>query len=252
MEAVASGGPADRAGLRAGDDVIVGVAGRQVSSPDDLAQAIADRSPGDARERRRSSATATAARSRSPSAPARSGATAVSFASPGFLLRCCSSRSPSSCYLRLERAGGAGSRAAFATPGMLDSVAPVRPGWRRHAPMWLYGVAVAVLAVALARPQATVAVPVERASVVLAIDESGSMQAQDVQPSRLEAARSAARDFVDKVPAQPARGHGDLQPQRCARRRRPPPTAPRCWRRSTRCARAAGPRPATRSTRRCA
>ena len=59
---------------------------------------------------------------------------------------------------------------------MLESVAPVRPGWRRHAPMWLYGVAVTVLAVALARPQATVAVPVERASVILAIDQSGSMR----------------------------------------------------------------------------
>ena len=91
-------------------------------------------------------------------------------------------------YLRLER--GRRARAeAFAAPGMLESVAPVRPGWRRHAPMLLYAIAVAVLAVALARPQATVAVPVERASVILAIDGSGSMQARDVEPTRLEAAR---------------------------------------------------------------
>ena len=66
--------------------------------------------------------------------------------------------------------------------------------------MWLYGIAVAVLAVALARPQATVAVPVERAAVILAIDESGSMEAGDVDPSRLEAARDAASDFLGDVP----------------------------------------------------
>jgi putative serine protease PepD len=47
VESVSGGGPADRAGLRAGQDVIVGVAGQQVTSPDDLAQAIADRGPGD-------------------------------------------------------------------------------------------------------------------------------------------------------------------------------------------------------------
>ena len=123
----------------------------------------------------------------------------MTFASPGFLAALLLVPLAVVVYVRLER-GRRRQSAAFATTGMLDSVAPVRPGWRRHAPMWLYGVAVAVLAVALARPQATVAVPVERASVVLAIDESGSMQSQDVKPSRLEAARSAARDFVEKVP----------------------------------------------------
>jgi putative serine protease PepD len=47
VEDVVAGGPADKAGLRAGQDVIVGVAGRSITSPDDLAEAIADRSPGD-------------------------------------------------------------------------------------------------------------------------------------------------------------------------------------------------------------
>jgi Ca-activated chloride channel family protein len=123
----------------------------------------------------------------------------VSFASPGFLAALLLVPLTLAAYLRLER-GRRRQAEAFATTAMLDSVAPVRPGWRRHAPMWLYGVAVAVLAVALARPQATVAVPVERASVALAIDESGSMQASDVEPSRLEAARKAARAFVNEVP----------------------------------------------------
>jgi Ca-activated chloride channel family protein len=83
---------------------------------------------------------------------------------------------------------------------MMDSVAPRRPGWRRHAPMLVYALALTALALALARPQATVAVPRERAAVVLAVDQSGSMQARDVAPSRLHAARRAARDFLDDVP----------------------------------------------------
>jgi Ca-activated chloride channel homolog len=90
--------------------------------------------------------------------------------------------------------------AAFGSPALLDSVAPRRPGWRRHAPYALYALALAGLAVALARPEITVAVPDERASIVLATDTSGSMQATDVPPSRLVAAREAGLDFLDDVP----------------------------------------------------
>jgi len=64
----------------------------------------------------------------------------------------------------------------------------------------LYGVALTALAIALARPEATVAVPEERAAVVLATDISGSMQANDVAPTRMEAARLAALDFLDRAP----------------------------------------------------
>lgn len=91
--------------------------------------------------------------------------------------------------------------AAFATPALQPSVAPVRPGWRRHAPMLAFALAVAVLVIAAARPQRTVAVDVERATVVLASDVSGSMTATDVSPTRLVAAKRAARRFVDGVPA---------------------------------------------------
>jgi len=66
--------------------------------------------------------------------------------------------------------------------------------------MALYGVALAALAVALARPEATVSVPDSRASVMLATDISGSMEARDVKPTRLAAARNAALDFMDQVP----------------------------------------------------
>jgi Ca-activated chloride channel homolog len=90
--------------------------------------------------------------------------------------------------------------AAFTSPVLLESVAPRRPGWRRHVPYGLYALALVGLALALARPEMTVAVPDERASIVLATDTSGSMQAADVPPSRLVAAREAGLDFLDGVP----------------------------------------------------
>ena len=71
---------------------------------------------------------------------------------------------------------------------------------RRHLPLALYGLALAAVAIALARPEATVAVPEERAAVVLATDISGSMEATDVQPSRIAAVRRAARDFLGEAP----------------------------------------------------
>jgi Ca-activated chloride channel homolog len=75
-----------------------------------------------------------------------------------------------------------------------------QPRMRRILPPALLAGAAAVLAVAMAKPQATVAVPVEKASVMLVTDESGSMSATDVDPSRLSAARSAAETFLDRVP----------------------------------------------------
>jgi Ca-activated chloride channel family protein len=89
---------------------------------------------------------------------------------------------------------------AFALAPVQPSVVPRRPGWRRHVPMVAYALALAALVVALARPETTVAVPDERASIMLVTDISGSMQATDVRPSRLVAARDAAEDFLDAVP----------------------------------------------------
>jgi Ca-activated chloride channel family protein len=84
---------------------------------------------------------------------------------------------------------------------MLASVAPNRPGWRRHLPVAFYAVALAALIVALAKPERTVAVPAEQATVLLVTDRSGSMTATDVAPDRLTAARAAANRFLDKVPS---------------------------------------------------
>jgi Ca-activated chloride channel family protein len=91
--------------------------------------------------------------------------------------------------------------AAFAAPALQPSVAPQPPRWRRHAPMLAFLLAIAILVVAAARPQRTVAVPAENASVMLASDVSGSMSATDVRPTRLAAAKQAARRFVDGIPA---------------------------------------------------
>lgn len=74
------------------------------------------------------------------------------------------------------------------------------PAWRRRLPAALLALAVAALAVALTRPQRTVEIPVEQASVMLVTDASGSMEATDVQPSRLAAAVDSAQSFLDKVP----------------------------------------------------
>jgi Ca-activated chloride channel homolog len=82
----------------------------------------------------------------------------------------------------------------------LAAVAPKSPRWRRFVPPALLCLALAGLALALARPETTVAVPVERASVMLVTDTSGSMAATDVEPSRLDAAKNAAERFLDRVP----------------------------------------------------
>jgi Ca-activated chloride channel family protein len=90
--------------------------------------------------------------------------------------------------------------AAFAAPATAASVVPRRPGFRRHVPLTLAAFAIAGLIAALARPQVTVAVPAEQATIVLAMDHSGSMAATDVSPSRLTAALDAAEAFLAKVP----------------------------------------------------
>ena len=89
---------------------------------------------------------------------------------------------------------------AFVSPALIASVAPRRPGWRRHAPMVAFAVATAVLIVAAARPQRTVAVPINGAAIMLGNDVSSSMTATDVRPSRLAAAKRAASRLVAGVP----------------------------------------------------
>ncbi len=87
----------------------------------------------------------------------------------------------------------------FANLAMLERVAPNRPGWPRHLPAALLLVALVLFTVALAGPTAEQRVPRNRATVMLVIDVSLSMQATDVAPNRLAAAQRAATAFTDDL-----------------------------------------------------
>jgi Ca-activated chloride channel homolog len=88
----------------------------------------------------------------------------------------------------------------FTNTSMLDVVVPKQSQWRRHLAVALSLLSLITLTAAFARPKTQVDVPRERATVVLVIDASQSMQATDVQPNRLAAAKKAAREFVQQLP----------------------------------------------------
>ncbi len=90
----------------------------------------------------------------------------------------------------------------FTAVPALKAAAGVVPAWRRHLPAALALAALAALVLAMAKPQKTVAVPIERASIMLVTDHSRSMSATDVEPDRLTAAQRAARAFLNKLPSQ--------------------------------------------------
>src|SRR5439155_18701013 len=84
----------------------------------------------------------------------------------------------------------------------VDLLAGVVAGriWRRHVPLGLFLLALAALCVGVARPQHTTLVPKDRATVILVLDVSRSMESQDVKPSRIGAATASVRTFLDRVP----------------------------------------------------
>ncbi|HST65607.1 MAG TPA: VWA domain-containing protein [Mycobacteriales bacterium] len=88
----------------------------------------------------------------------------------------------------------------FANLELLGKLAPKRPGWRRHLAFAALLLALSSLTVGMAKPTKDTKVPRDRATVMMAIDVSLSMRAEDVTPNRLEAAQAAAKEFVSLLP----------------------------------------------------
>src|SRR4029453_15786113 len=90
--------------------------------------------------------------------------------------------------------------ARFTNVALLGAIVPKRPGWRRHLAFGVIALGLAALVVSLAVPSTEVRVPRERATVVMAVDVSLSMQATDIEPDRFRAMQKAAKEFVDVLP----------------------------------------------------
>jgi Ca-activated chloride channel family protein len=88
----------------------------------------------------------------------------------------------------------------FASLGVIREAAAGSSRVRRHVPPMLFLVALTALIVAIARPTAVITLPSEQRTIILAIDVSLSMRAADVEPSRIAAAREAAKTFVAEQP----------------------------------------------------
>jgi Ca-activated chloride channel homolog len=125
----------------------------------------------------------------------------VSFATPIWLLGLALVPLALLAYQASRRRGSRYAVRYTAVPALKVAAGTV-PAWRRHLPAALALAALAALVLALAKPQKTVAVPVERASIMLVTDHSRSMSATDVEPDRLSAAQRAARTFLNQLPSQ--------------------------------------------------
>jgi Ca-activated chloride channel family protein len=125
----------------------------------------------------------------------------VSFANPAWLLALAVVPLALLAY-RASRRRGSRYAVRFTAVPALKLAAVAVPAWRRHLPAALALAALAALVLAMARPEKTVAVPIERASIMLVTDHSRSMSATDVEPTRLSAAQRAARTFLNTLPEQ--------------------------------------------------
>jgi Ca-activated chloride channel family protein len=90
--------------------------------------------------------------------------------------------------------------ARYANLNMVKEALGSGPRLRRHVPPALFLLALALMLAAIARPAAVVMLPSQQETLILAMDVSGSMRAQDVEPTRLAAAQAAAKSFVESLP----------------------------------------------------
>lgn len=124
----------------------------------------------------------------------------MSFAAPLLLLCLLAVPAAVGGYLWLERRREARA-ARWAAPALVPNLVERPASWRRHLPTALLLAGVALLLVGFARPRTSISIKRQEATVVLVLDVSGSMAANDAQPSRLAAARVAALRFVDRLPS---------------------------------------------------
>lgn len=103
-------------------------------------------------------------------------------------------------YLRLQQRRRR-LAAHYGSLGLAQEPGGSGPGLRRHLPPAFFLLSLTILLVALARPQTVVSLPRTEGTVILAFDVSGSMAADDLKPTRMEAAKVAAQDFVEHQPA---------------------------------------------------
>jgi Ca-activated chloride channel family protein len=89
----------------------------------------------------------------------------------------------------------------YASLAMVKDAVGAGPSVRRHIPPALFLLALAIMIISVARPAAVVTLPSEDKTVILAMDVSGSMRAEDVEPNRIAAAQAAARNFVGEQPS---------------------------------------------------
>jgi Ca-activated chloride channel homolog len=105
-------------------------------------------------------------------------------------------------YVRSRRRRAQRS-AALAEQGLVATTAsPKRMRVRRHVPFGLFAAALTLLIVGMAQPMATVKTPKREGTVILAIDVSNSMKADDIKPTRMDAAKAAAKAFVERQPTE--------------------------------------------------
>ena len=92
------------------------------------------------------------------------------------------------------------STVRLASIGVAKAALGRGPGWRRHVPPLLLLLALGALLFAVSRPTATITLPLAERTIMLAMDVSGSMRAEDVKPNRLVASQVAAKAFVENLP----------------------------------------------------